>query len=314
MKKRFLQCLGMFAMSVAAVASSWSPPARAADLVLPKCFVKHVDDIQLPAMEAGALVQLGVKEGSQVRKGDVIGKIYDSEAQMQRKAAESEYAAAVERWKNDVPIRYAEASAEVAKKDWEMMIESNKISPKAVPEIEVLKKELEWKVTKLQIEKAQDDQLLAKYDAYTKQAQRDAAKLALERRTIRALFDGEVVELYRHQGEWVNPGDPIMRLVSLDTMWVDGFVEQAKYDPHEIQDCNVTVEVEMAHGRKELVDGRITYVSSLLDGTGKRYQVRAEVANRQEFGRWLLRHGMKATMTIHLNNGEVGAVDVSRTP
>ena len=56
----------------------------------------------------------------------------------------------------------------------------------------------------------------------------------------------------------------------------------------------------MAHGRKEQVTGRITYVSSLvrLDG---RYIVRAEVANRQEHGRWLLRDGMTATMTIHLN-------------
>jgi multidrug efflux pump subunit AcrA (membrane-fusion protein) len=301
----------MVVTCLAAVAQPWQLPADAADLALPACVVKHVDDVQLPAMEAGALVQLSVKEGSQVREGDVIGKIYDSEAQMQRKAAESDYAAAVQRWKNDVPVRYAEAAAEVAKKDWEMMLESNKLSAKAVPEIEVIKKELEWKVTKLQIEKAQDDQVLAKYDAYAKQAQRDAANLALERRTIRALFDGEVVELLRHQGEWVNPGDPILRLVSLETMWVDGFVEQAKYDPHEIQDCSVTVEIEMARDRKEQASGRISYVSSLIDMRG-RYLVRAEVSNRQEYGRWLLRHGMTAAMTIHLNTDSAGAVDVSR--
>jgi multidrug resistance efflux pump len=303
----------MLAGAATTIAAATPVPAGAAELVLPACVVKHVDDVQLPAMEAGALVQLSVKEGSQVREGEVIGKIYDSEAQMQRKAAESAYAAAVQRWKNDIQVRYAEAAAEVAKKDWEMILQSNNISAKAVPEIEVIKKELEWKVTKLQIEKAEDDQVIAKYDAYTKQAERDGAKLALERRTIRALFDGEVVELYRHQGEWVNPGDPILRLVSLDTMWVEGSVEQSNYDPHEIQACNVTLEIEMARGRKVQVDGRITYVSSLLD-MGDRYLVRAEVTNRQEYGRWLLRDGMTAAMTIHLNTGDAEAVDLSRTP
>ena len=311
MNNRSTPWLGSLVLAVATVAAPWLAPAAGADLVLPACVVKHVDDVQLPAMEAGVLVQLSVKEGSQVREGDVIGKIYDSEAQMQIKATESSYAAAFQRWKNDIPVRYAEAAAEVAKKDWEMMLQSNKLSAKAVPEIEVIKKELEWTVTKLQIEKAKDDQVLAKYDAYTKQAERDGARLALERRTIRSLFDGEVVELYRHQGEWVNPGDPILRLVSLDTMWVDGFVEQAKFDLHEIQDCNVTVEIEMARGRKEQTSGRISYVSSLLDMRG-RYLVRAEVTNRQEYGRWLLRHGMTASLTIHLNAGGAGAVDVSR--
>ena len=311
MKNSSTHWLGAHLLAIAAVAGSWPRLAGAAELVLPACVVKHVDDIQLPAMEAGALVQLSVLEGSQVREGDVLGKIYDGDALMQLKGADSAYAGAFRRWKNDVPIRYAEAAAEVAKKDWEMMLESNKLSAKAVPEIEVLKKELEWKVTKLQIEKAKDDQILARFDALTKDAEREAAKLALERRTIRSLFDGEVVELFRHQGEWVNPGDPILRLVSLDTMWVDGFVEQANYDSHEIQNCNVTVEFEMARGRKEQASGRISYVSSLLDGRG-RYLVRAEVTNREEFGRWLLRHGMTATLTIHLGTGDAGTVDVSR--
>ena len=88
-----------------------------------------------------------------------------------------------------------------------------------------------------------------------------------------------------------------MRLVRLDTMLVEGAVEMASYDPHEVMGAEVVVEVEMAHGRKEQFTGKITYVSSLvrLDG---RYIVRAEVANREEYGRWILRDGMTATMTI----------------
>ena len=33
------------------------------------------------------------------------------------------------------------------------------------------------------------------------------------------------------------------------------------------------------------------------------YNVRAEVANQQEHGTWMLRDGLPATMTIHLGTG-----------
>jgi hypothetical protein len=106
-------------------------------------------------------------------------------------------------------------------------------------------------------------------------------------------------------------GDWILRLVRLDAMYVAGALDRSLYDPHEVVNCNVTIEVEMARGRKEKVEGRITYVSSEVRGD-KKFLVRAEVPNRQEHGRWLLADGMKATMTIHLNTGGAPAADVSR--
>ena len=79
--------------------------ALAADPVLTGCLVKLEDDIKLPAPEAGVLVQLSVKEGSQVREGDVLGKIYDEEVQMQKKAAEYAQGAAYKSATDDVQIR-----------------------------------------------------------------------------------------------------------------------------------------------------------------------------------------------------------------
>lgn len=129
------------------------PSATAADPVLYGCMVKLDEDIKLPAPEAGVLVLLSVKEGSQVRKGDVIGKIDDREAQIQRQAAEHGLKAAYKAATDDVQIRYAEKSAAVAEKNYQVLIESNKSAAKAVPEIEVLKAKLEWDASILSAEK-----------------------------------------------------------------------------------------------------------------------------------------------------------------
>ena len=288
-------------------------PALAEDPTLSGCMVRLDEDVKVPAPEAGVLVLLSVKEGSQVRKGEVMGKIYDEEVQMQKKAAEYALGAAYKSATDDIQYRYAQKSADVAKKAYEAMLESNQSAAKSVPEVEVRKGKLEWEAAILSAEKAQFDQGLAKFEYHQKKAERDAAELAIGRRTILAPFDGDVTTIYRHQDEWVSPGDPILRLVRLDTMLVEGALEQSAYDPHEVGGCDVVVEVDMARGRKERFTGRITYVSSLVR-IDRRYIVRAEVANRQEHGRWLLRDGMTATMTIRLSTAGADAHDVSRTP
>jgi hypothetical protein len=96
----------------------------------------------------------------------------------------------------------------------------------------------------------------------------------------------------------------------MDTLHVEGAIEQSKYDPHEIQGCEVAVDVEMARGRKASFKGRIIKVSSIVRSDGV-YNVRAEIANQQDNGNWVLRDGMPALMTIRIGTGSA-APAVSR--
>src|SRR6187397_2737486 len=80
-----------------------------------KGVVRVADQIKLPAKEPGVLLQLSVKEGTQVRAGQVIAKIDDSEPQMKKVAALADYKGAYNRWQDDVEIRFAQAQAAVAK-------------------------------------------------------------------------------------------------------------------------------------------------------------------------------------------------------
>src|SRR5438105_7284543 len=92
------------------LAHAQQPSAQPSDPVV-KGVVKVADQIKLPAREPGMLIQLAVKEGTQVRAGQIVGKIDDSEPQMKKLAASAEYAGAFKRWKDDVEIRFAKAQA-----------------------------------------------------------------------------------------------------------------------------------------------------------------------------------------------------------
>jgi len=108
-----------------------------------------------------------------------------------------------------VEIRFAKAQAEVAHADYDQLIETNKLAEKSRGASRYPQGKARLGYFVLAIEKAFHDQELAKFEALTKQAEFDAAELAIKRRTIVAPFDGVVEEIKRKQEEWVQPGDTI---------------------------------------------------------------------------------------------------------
>ena len=183
------------------------PLAMAADdPVMEKAIVKVKDEAKIPAMEAGVLTQFQVREGMHLKKGEIVAVIDDREAKARLKVAKYTEIGAWKVVEQDIEERYAQAAAAVAKVDWEKDLEANKNHKKAVAESEIRRKKLDYNRAKLQIEKAGNDRIMARYDAKTKTAEREAAQMALEWRTIQAPFDGEVVKTFVHQSEWVQPG------------------------------------------------------------------------------------------------------------
>ncbi|MGL4513562.1 MAG: HlyD family secretion protein [Lacipirellulaceae bacterium] len=265
------------------------------------CLVDLVDDIELPAPEAGILVFLGVEEGDQVSSEQEVARIDDREAQQAKRVAEFAYQSAGERARDDVEIRYSQAATDVAVADLLSMDDANESVAKAITEMDIRKAKLEVTRSKLGTEKAEKDQKLAALDAGTKRAELEAASLGVERRVLLSPFDGEVLEVFRDQQEWVQPGDPVLRVARLDTLQVDGYVYFDDYAQDEIVGREVTIQVDLGRGRTVEAAGRVVWVDPLASNDGRyQYRVRTEIQNRRENGRWLISPGLEATMTIHV--------------
>ncbi len=279
--------------------------------VIEKCAVKFVDEIELPAPEPGVLLFLGVKEGARVAKGDEIARIDDREVQVEKTVVTQEFNAAVARYKDDIDERYARAKAEVAKAEYDDKLElKNGRIKGVVPESEVRKAKLDWEASKLAIDKAIKDRELAKYDALVQQAKVKAADMAIEKRIVRAPFDGEVRRIVTNEAEWVSPGDPILELVRYDILKVDGYLDLAQFDPRQVDGREVTITFEIGRGQQAQATGRVVLVEQQVKQSDRaRYMVRAEIPNRQVDGHWLILPGLQATMQIHLDRP---AVNVSR--
>ena len=253
----------------------------------------------MPAQEGGVLTQINVRDGQQVQAGALLATIDDALPQMQRKIAAAEFRAAQERAANDVETRHAKAAAKVAESEYLRSRDAYRNVPGSVAEIDVQRLKFTWDRTILQIEQADKQRVLDSYTAAAKQAEVEAADEAIHRRKILSPIDGVVQKIYAHLGEWLKPGDSVLRLLRMDRLRVEGYLNKDEYNPAEVVDQPVAVEVALARGQKLQFAGRIVFVD-LEVGTGGEYLVRAEVDNRKENGQWLLRPGLQGTMIIQL--------------
>ena len=124
----------------------------------------------------------------------------------------------------------------------------------------------------------------------------ELSKLALAKRQVRAPLRGVVAEVFRHAGEWVEPGTRVMRLVRLDRLRAEGFVK-ADLISGNLRGTPAEITVRRTGQRPMTFQGEVTFVSPEIDPVNGQVRVWAEVENPK----FVLRPGMKAEMTISMD-------------
>jgi len=228
---------------------------------------------------------------------------------MEQRKAKAEHDQAVAKAESDVDVRYAVAAEKVAQIEFEKAAESDRKVPGSVTRVELNRLQLNEQKSELQIEQAQLEKKVSTLAAISKAVEVDAAENAIERRLIKSPLDGVVVQMFPHQGEWMQPGDPLARVVRADKLRVEAYVDSTRWNPEQVRDRPVTAEVVLADNRREQFKGRIVFTSPIVESGGD-YRVFAEVENRQIEGtqQWLLRAGQTATLTIHSKEPPLPAV------
>jgi multidrug efflux pump subunit AcrA (membrane-fusion protein) len=283
-----------------ALAADAAPSSQSTgDAVIPVCQVVSIEKQEVPGADPGVLVEMLVKEGMKVTKDQELGRVDDREAKAQLIVKQYDSEAADKEANSDINVRYQKATAEVALKAWQKLLKANEGTKGTVAEIEVLKTELEYRKAMLGIDKAKEEHDAAGLTAKAKAAEAKAAEIGVERRILRAPFDGVVVNVKKHVGEWVAAGEPVVELIRVDRLSIRGGLPADQWPPADIEGRKVTVEVLLPRGRVEKVPGQVVFVSPKIE-QGKLH-VWAEVdIPVEKDGRPLVPAGLTGKMTIHV--------------
>ncbi|XZE21336.1 efflux RND transporter periplasmic adaptor subunit [Pirellulaceae bacterium SH449] len=163
---------------------------------------------RLAVLEPGRVVEVIVREGDEVRKGDIVARIDARRLEVQKKELESE----VERGKADLQrerARLKQAGADLNRAA--KLMEERAISDTEYDEY-------------LAAKEIADATILATEKNLDRLTQSIALmQIRIDDMTLRAPFDASVIERLAEPGDWMQAGDAILTLVSTGNLeaWLD---------------------------------------------------------------------------------------------
>ena len=248
------------------------------------CHVNLIDKITCAAGRGGVLAFVKHEEGHEVKLHELLAKVKDE-------VAAAQFATADKTFRNDIEIRFAEKSAELAQAEYMKGLQSNLALPGTNTEIEMKRLKLAWQRADLQKENAEKERDIAG-------SKRDEAGELLQTHVVEAPIAGLVTKVYKRSGEAVREGDPIVDIVNTDRMRVSGYVpfkDISRIRPGDkvlvkLEVPDVEVPEEGIH-----FEGRITYIAVAVQKVRPEVQVYAEVINRDG----ILRDGATARMVVY---------------
>jgi len=266
--------------------------------VVENCVVQYISKVDVPARAEGTLTVLKVDEGLTVEKDQVLAVIDDTAAQINVALKEAEEKEAILNATNEVNLNDAKNSEELARAEAEAYEELRR--ERAIPYWELEKKKLEAERALLRIDLAQMQKSIAEVQAFAKRQELALAQYELKRRQVVAPWGGFIESRRAQLGEWVQPGTPILTLIQMDKLRVEGDID-ALASRSVVKGTKVEVRIfdkdESSSSDQKPIEGTLGYVSMEVDLNG-RHRVWVEIDNVKDDGVWRYKPGMTADIRI----------------
>ncbi len=262
-------------------------------LTVDSVLVTLIEQVEVSAREAGVLANIAVREGQLVEQDTLLAQIEDIETQLERNRAQIELENARKKAENDIKVRFAKKALELAQTDLKRAVDSHKRFANAVSEAEIDRLNLQVEKAALEIEQAEHEFEIAQGDVLVKQNDLLIAERNIQRRKVPSPLAGVVVQINRHRGEWVEPGESVLRILRINPLRAEGFVNSRDVTL-DLTGRPVTMTVDLPGKPKSQFTGAIVFVSPEVNPINGQIRVWAEIDNRD----LLLRPGLRATMAI----------------
>ncbi len=257
---------------------------------------KTIKTVRLPALEAGELMVLNVEVGQFVQANEEVGRLNDEVTRLERDRAMADLEIATRQAANEIDKKFAKSSHDVAIAELNRSIRAREQFAISVSQSEIDRLELMAIRGELSYDQATETQAVAQLTASLKEAEVRLAEAHVARRSIKSPLAGQVVEIFHQPGEWLSPGEPLVRIIQLDKLRVIAPVDGTKYGK-ELKDSKVELTVALPGGRMKTFNGHVTFVSPEVNEIKPEVEVWADVENKDGD----LRAGVHGTLKIKVN-------------
>jgi RND family efflux transporter MFP subunit len=266
--------IGLAAVAAMPVALR-AAPGGAAETFVEETFTQPAMTIELASAVGGIIRPVKVDEGSRVSAGDVVIQLDNSTEDVAARAAQLAAEDKSEEESARVTMEQAQDEAKIVKQ-----------LAKEGAEADLLyhQKQLAADVARYKYELAKKMRQRAALDL-------EAARIALERRTIRAPVSGIITRMPKHVGEAVQLLETVGQMAVTDTLHVLIHPPARLLGTFKV---GQTLAIEMLEPKRETVTAKVQIVNEVVESASNTFRVRLAIDNAAG----ALRAGVKVRITV----------------
>lgn len=239
--------------------------------------VAFLEDVQIPAREAGLVVSMQLREGQTVQRGDLLARLEDTRAQLTLQRAKLNLEKAQFRAGNDHKIRMAQKALRLAQVEERRGLDSQARRAQSISGTELARLRHAVEVAELTLEQARTEVEELGLEVAAREHDVEAAEHEVQRHRLHAPFSGVIAKRLRNRGEWVEPGQAVYRLVSVERLRVSGYLPADQADKTLVG--KPAIVRFTSEGTPREARGKVAFVSPEADPNTTTVRVWAAIEN-----------------------------------
>lgn len=255
--------------------------------------LKLVSDVDIPAQEQGVIESILVIPNQHVQAGQELASINDEDKAMNLRKTQLELEVATSIAESDIQIRVAQEELNVAQLDLSRGEDSRKRFAGSLSDSELDQLRLTVARAELKLETVQLESKNASIQQKLVENQVKMAEALIARHKIISPLDGVVASVARDAGEWVEPGDVVLRVIGISRLRAEGFIDANLISPKSTGTPVKMITVS-PNGQEKSFSGKISYISDEIDPVNQQIHIWAEIDNHE----LMLRPGDRGRLLI----------------
>lgn len=183
-----------------------------------------IQEVNVAAQEAGIIRKILVREGSVVENSAIIVQLNQALYKEEAARTEAEWELAKLEASNRIDLKFAEQSRLYNQVNLDRLKRAQDEVTLSVSETELEQSKLELLKAELSEKQANIQIQIAEKREEAKASEKEIAATKLKLRTIQSPLAGMIVELPVEEGEWVQAGDTIARIINYDKLKIKGYL------------------------------------------------------------------------------------------
>ncbi len=281
---------------------------------VPRALVTSINATEVPARETGVLAEITVRVGQMVKVGEPMARIDDEEAKQNEALAEVEMKIAIKQAQTAPLVAAAEAAATVAANNLQRAEAALAQFNRSLSLSEVDDYRLKNTDAQTLLWQRKHENEIAQLTQQFQTQKWNQARSRTKRHHITAPISGMVNEVYHDPGEWVIPGQSVVRIQPLDQLRCVGFVPADQVSLQRPTANGATPAVDRENPRKRMAvgdaatltvpsersdaddefPGRVTFIDPEIEPESGQVKIWVDVDNQD----LRLRPGTRGTLTV----------------